>query len=73
MEKFIIKLKNILVKSGLKTEKELENLSDIEIQRLILNNFIQVMTCENYISRAKYMYILKDEIEMIKKYNLEVE
>ena len=71
MEKFIIKLKNILVKSGLKTEKELENLSDIDIQKLIIDNFIQLKTSKLFISQEEYIYILKDQFEIIKKYNLE--
>ncbi len=71
MEQFIIKLKNILVKSGLKTEKELENLSDIDIQKLIIDNFIQLKTSKLFISQEEYIYILKDQFEIIKKYNLE--
>ncbi len=71
MEQFIIKLKNILLKSGLKTEKELENLSDIDIQKLIIDNFIQLKTSKLFISQEEYIYILKDQFEIIKKYNLE--
>ena len=67
MEQFIIKLKNILVKSGLKTEKELENLSDIDIQKLIIDNFIQLKTSKLFISQEEYIYILKDQFEIIKK------
>lgn len=73
MEQLIKKLKNTLQKSGFKKEEDLKNLSDIEIQRLILNNFIQVKTCELYTSQEKYIYILKDQFEIIKKYNLKEE
>ena len=63
------KLKNIIVKSGLKTEEELKNIPDVEIQRLVLENFVQVKTCGFTVWDEKYIYILKDQFEIIEQYN----
>ena len=69
MDKFIKKLKNILVKSGFKNEKELKNIPDVEVQRLILENFVQAKIMGFTIWESKYVYILKDQFEIIEKYN----
>ena len=73
MDGFIKKLKNILIKSGLKKEEELQNIPDIEIQKMILENFIQVKTCGFTLWEERYIYILKDQFEIIEKYNEVVE
>ena len=72
MHAHIKKLKRILIKSGFKSE-EVNALSDIEVQKVILNNFAQVQTCEVFRSQEKVLYILEEDFEKIKKYNEVIE
>ena len=68
MHDYINKLKRILIKSGFKSE-EVNAFSDIEVQKVILNNFVQVQTCEVFRSQEKVLYILEEDFRKIKQYN----
>ncbi len=69
MDKYIEKLKNIIVKSGLKKEGELKNASDLKIQKIIRENFVQVKICGFTLWKERHIYILKNQFEIIEKYN----
>ena len=73
MDKYLKKLKNIIIKSGLKKEEELKNASALKIQRIIRENFVQVKTCASTLREERHIYILKDQFEIIEKYNEVVE
>ncbi len=68
MYAYIKKLKRILIKSGFKSE-EVNAFSDIEVQKVILNNFVKVQTCELFGSQEKVLYILEEDFGKIKQYN----
>ena len=67
MHDYINKLKRILIKSGFKSE-EVNAFSDIEVQKVILNNFVKVQTCELF-GQEKVLYILEEDFRKIKQYN----
>ena len=72
MDKYLKKkLKNMIIKSGLKKEEELKNASALKMQRIIRENFVQVKTCG--FTERRHIYILKDQFEIIEKYNEVVE
>ena len=73
MDKYLKKLKNIIIKSGLKKEEELKNASALKIQRIIRENFVQVKTCGFTLREQRHIYILKDQFEIIEKYNEVIE
>lgn len=60
-------LRVILVKSGLITEGEQDSFTDVQIQKLVLQNF-EIMY-ENNHSQAGQILILKKELERLKAEN----
>ena len=74
MDKYLKKkLKNMIIKSGLKKEEELKNASALKMQRIIRENFVQVKIWGFTLREERYIYILKDQFEIIEKYNEVIE